>query len=137
MSFRSPNSLSSAAKSSNGADVVAACGPLQVIAASLLASHRDSKQAIQQACTLLETSKAFLPALQGFRAMLHVEYGPPATAEAVASFAGKANVLTALPASSAAYHLQRNMTAAKLITVHETSLSMYQACAMLCSVLHA
>jgi hypothetical protein len=55
----------------------------------LLASSRDSKQAIQQVCNFIATSKVFLPALQGCQGLLPFKFGPPATAEAAASFAGK------------------------------------------------
>jgi hypothetical protein len=94
MSLRSLNHSHSACNS-NGADVVAAYGPLQLIAASLLTCHEDSKQVIHQACTLLETSKAFSLALQGCRGLLPVKFGPPASAEAGASFAGESSTSTA------------------------------------------
>uniref|UniRef100_A0A383VEZ7 Uncharacterized protein n=1 Tax=Tetradesmus obliquus TaxID=3088 RepID=A0A383VEZ7_TETOB len=82
------NSYSSVnANNHNGADVVAACGPLQLIAASLLASCKDSKQAGQQLYNLLSTSKVFSQALQGCQGLLPATFGPPATAEATAAFA--------------------------------------------------
>jgi hypothetical protein len=78
----------------NGSDVVAACGPLQVIAAQLLASlasHEASKAAIQQVCHFLAASKDFSQALQSCHGLLPVKFGPPTTAEAAASFAGESS----------------------------------------------
>lgn len=88
MEMRDSNCPIPSAISHRGADVAAACGPLQLIAASLLASCQDSKQATQQLCNLLVTSKVFAQALQGCQGLLPVTFGPPATAEAAAAFAG-------------------------------------------------
>jgi hypothetical protein len=77
-----------AAEGGSGADVVAACGPLQVIAASVVASHKNSQEAMQQACNLMATSKGFLSVLKGCRGMLPVNFGPSVTPEAAAGFAG-------------------------------------------------
>ncbi|WIA40003.1 hypothetical protein OEZ86_013429 [Tetradesmus obliquus] len=72
----------------NGAAVAAAGLPLQLIVASSLASCKDSKQATQQLYNLLATNKVFSEALQGCSGVLPVTFGPPATAEAAAAFAG-------------------------------------------------
>uniref|UniRef100_A0A383VFZ1 Uncharacterized protein n=1 Tax=Tetradesmus obliquus TaxID=3088 RepID=A0A383VFZ1_TETOB len=71
----------------NGADVVSACGPLQLIAASSFASCKDSKQATQQLCNLLSTSRVFSQALQSCQGLVPVVFGPAATAEAAIAFA--------------------------------------------------
>jgi hypothetical protein len=92
----------------NGSELVAACGPLQVIAAKLLARHRDSRRAVQQVCALLATSKDFLQALQGCGYLLPVKYGPPATEDTAAAFAGETSACcacsTACSSSSRSVH---------------------------------
>jgi hypothetical protein len=93
MKTRSRSYDASNTSSGIGAHLLAACGPLQLIAASLLASHCDSRQAIQDVCNLLATSKRFLPALRGCRGLLHVKFGPPATAEAAAAGTGGTTAL--------------------------------------------
>jgi hypothetical protein len=84
---------SSGTNDNNGTYIVAGCDVLQVIAAKLLQSlasscQGDSKLAIQHMCNFNAASKGFLPALQACKGLLPVKFGPPATAEAAASFAG-------------------------------------------------
>jgi hypothetical protein len=76
---------------SSGKNVLASCGPLSLIVADVLAQHQpDTRKVIQQICTLLATDDAFIPAIRNCKQIgVPIKYGPPATAQELASFAGE------------------------------------------------
>lgn len=73
----------------SGAEVLASCGPLAFIVAGVLANEADSRQVLRQICTLLATDGGFVPAVRSCEIQLPATFGPPATAEAAAYFAGE------------------------------------------------
>jgi hypothetical protein len=77
-----------------GLEILAAGAPLQTIVGAVLASQTHSsnwQQASQSACHLIATSKHFQQAVDSCYGVLPVDFGPLASPEAAAAFAGGCN----------------------------------------------